>query len=164
MSSLSRLPRASLSETPTLLAAFVLFAATSYAGSTIAADGKDLSVTGNNVNVRIAPKRSSERIAQLSKGHLVRELNRTGNRVEIEILGSQGATGWIYRDYVDIITELHEPITCSGRIEGDSKGTHGQIYWESLAFNSSDRYCLRRRIEISDEPWRYLISWPLRTS
>jgi uncharacterized protein YgiM (DUF1202 family) len=144
---------------PATPSATLLLAALALAALASVAVAKDLIVTADNVNVRAAPGVSNARIAQLSKNHLVRELGRSDQWINIEIIGSQGTRGWIHRNYVDIIPETNEQSKCSGQTTDSIKDSHAEIHWNSTFFFSNNQYCFRRVVEITKDPWRYLVSW-----
>jgi hypothetical protein len=63
-------------------------------GGALAAPGQTLIVTGSRVNVRYGPSADAKVRMKITHDQLVRELERQGDWVRVEILGA-GASGWI---------------------------------------------------------------------
>ena len=77
-------------------------------GAALAAQGDSLVVTGNGVNVRVAPKSNAKILFQLYRNDPAVEVAREGNWVEVQ-LPDRGATGWIHASLVTVAGSAAPP-------------------------------------------------------
>lgn len=62
----------------------------------VAAPGETLYVHGNHVNVRAAPSRSAKILQQVHYGHVVIEIQRRRQWVNVSLAHAAVKTGWIH--------------------------------------------------------------------
>lgn len=74
------------------------------AGSSFAASGDPLSVTGSRVNVRSGPGTDNAVVTQVNRDQRVVEIAREGDWVQVEIANSGGRQGWIHSSLVAAAT------------------------------------------------------------
>lgn len=79
------------------LALGALLASAPLAGkAALAAAGEMLVVTGDGVNVRFGPNTNTRIRQRVARGQQVMELQREGEWLRVEIVGSDGSEGWIH--------------------------------------------------------------------
>jgi uncharacterized protein YraI len=79
---------------------FALIAFVLLGSPALGAAGDVLVVTGNDVNVRAGPGRDQSVIRQVDGDQRLIEIEREGDWVHAEIVGSEGARGWIHNSLV----------------------------------------------------------------
>lgn len=79
---------------------FALIACVLLGGPALGAAGDVLVVTGNDVNVRAGPGRDQSVIRQVDGDQRLIEIEREGDWVHAEIVGAEGARGWVHDSLV----------------------------------------------------------------
>ena len=79
---------------------FALIACVLLGGPALGAAGDVLVVTGNDVNVRAGPGRDQSVIRQVDGDQRLIEIEREGDWVHAEIVGAEGARGWVHNSLV----------------------------------------------------------------